>query len=596
MGFGKGRQAFSRRLRTQLMIVFVATISVLVAVISGFNYNRSRQVIQEQSADMMQQYLEQNQYNINLYTEEVERILWLLRVQDSLLDYMRQGWGNQNILKAKDIFDYTNTMLSNYDYLDSIYYFGSDGTALGVTRSRNMVTQEPNPDLSWYKLGIQEEVFANQGRVLWYGGYTNQDFTMEKESESYYYITAVGTVWLGTERYVSVVINIRQSEIADLIARMDTSGERESYLMDETGNIIVHQDESKVGTSADISVKELKKDESYLMGKDIQINYSQMKDLSWTIVTEVTEASMYKNLDLLKQWFVVLAANAVIVAVILFSYILNRLTGPLEQLREAMEQMESGSLGIQLDASSRNELGMLGREFNRMSSSINDMVIQIRDMEEEKRILEKEALKGQLNPHFLFNTLSNMRFMVKLGSEEELESCFGALGEMLRPMYRSEGELWSLSQELDYTSNYIKIMNCRFSGNLSMELEIPEHLMEIQVLKFMLQPLVENAVEHGFRGNRDRGMIVIGAEQKEEKIEIYIEDNGNGISVEEQERITLLLKQAESRKELYKHHVGIVNVHRRLKVHFGQEYGVRVESVPGEFTCIYLTMPVIRIS
>lgn len=597
MKSGTGRYAFSRRLRTQLMMVFLATIIMLVGAVSVLSYNRSKQVISEQSADLMQQYMEQNQHSIKLYTEEVERLLWLLRVQDSLQSYMHVGWGsNQTIMQAKEIFDYSNTMLSNYDYLDSIYYFGNDGTALGVTKKKNMVTKEPNPNLDWYQLGIQEEVLENQGRVLWYGGFTNQDFTLEKneEEEVYHYITAVGTTWIGTGRYVSVVVNIKQSELASRVALADKSGEMESYLMNEDGTIVVHQDEARVGTQSEFTLKELENSgESYRMGDDIQINYSNVEDLPWTIVTEITKASLYENLSLLQQWFGILAVGGVLVALVLFSYILNRMTAPLEQLRAAMGEMETGSLGIQLDESSRNELGLLGREFNRMSRSINTMVTQIRDMEEEKRILEKEALQGQLNPHFLFNTLSNMRFMAKLGREEELETCFGALGRMLRPMYRSEGELWSLSQELDYMSNYITIMNCRFSGNLSMEFEIPEYLLELQVLKFILQPLVENAVEHGFAGTQGPGIIVMGAEQQGNQLELYVEDNGNGIREEEQERLRRMLKQAESQKELYRDHVGVVNVHRRLKVHFGNDYGIQIESVPGESTCIYLTMPVL---
>lgn len=587
---------FSRRLQTQLMIVFVATVIVMMGIVSILSYNRSKRVIQEQSADIMQQYLRQTENNVQHYTEEIEKLLWLLMIQDSLQEYMRRGWeNNENILVAREILDYSNVMLSNYDYLDSIYYYGNNGEALGITRSRNMVTLRPNPDLPWYQLGIQEEVAANQGGVLWYGGYTNQDFTIEEEEKIYPYITAVGTVWLGTGRYVSVVVNILQSEMADRISMVDMPGERASYLMNQDGTIVVHQDEKKIGTKSEFTQKELEKGgENYLMGDDIQINYYKIDGLPWTIVAEVTKESLYENLNQLKQWFVVLSAGGLLVAIVLMSYILYRLTAPLKQLRNVMDQMKNGFLGIQLDESSKNELGMLGRAFNRMSRSINEMVEQIRDMEEEKRILEKEALQGQMNPHFLFNTLSNMRFMAKLGQTQELESCFGALGRMLRPMYRSEGELWSLREELDYMSNYITIMNCRFGGGLSMEFEITEYLMELQVLKFILQPLVENAVEHGFVGARNKeGMIVMGADQKGNRLEMYVEDNGSGIAEEELERIREMLKQAESQKELYRNHVGVVNVHRRLKVHFGSAYGIRLESTLGESTCIYLTMPVI---
>lgn len=593
----KGGQTFSRRLRSQLMAVFMATITLLVAVVSVFSYKRAEKVIQEQSAGMMQQYFQQNQYNIRRYTKEVEKILRLFMIQDSLQDYMRQGWKNEfgSIQKAMQIFEYTNTVMGNYEYLDSIYYYGNDGTALGVNEKKNMVTQKGDLSLPWYDLGIQEEAMENPGKVMWFGGNTNQDFSMDEETEVIPYVSAVGTVWLGTGRYATVVVNIRQSALADLFTKSDAAAEQESYLMDDDGIIVVHRDGDRVGKKADFTPEELEaSNEGYLMDSDIQVNYHRIDGLPWTIVTEIPNEALYGSLVSLKRWFLVLAAGGLVVALALSAYSLYRLTAPLKRLREAMERMENGALGEQLDESSKNELGMLGRQFNRMSRSIHTMIEQIRDMEEEKRILEKEALQGQLNPHFLFNTLSNMRFMAKLKQNEALEECFGALGRMLQPMYRSEGELWSLRQELDYMSNYITIMNCRFGGKLSMEFEIPDVLTELQVLKFILQPLVENAIEHGFASSGGEGMILMGARLIEDKLQMYVEDNGSGICQEEQKRLGELLIQAESQKELYRNHVGVVNVHRRLKVHFGEDYGIRLESTPGQSTCIYLLMPVIQ--
>lgn len=589
-------QTFSRRLQSQLMVVFMVTITLLVGIVSIFNYKRSEKVIQEQASSLMQQYFQQNQYSITRYTKEIEKLLRLLMVQDDLQDYMRQGWNDQfeSIQRSMRIFGYTNTLMGNYEYLDSVYYYGNDGTALGVVEKKNMVTQKPNLELPWYTQSIQEEALNNPGKVLWFGGYTNQDLAMEKEEEEFPYVTAVGSVWLGTGRYVVVVVNIRQNTFADLFTKSDSPDARESYLLDDEGMIVVHQKAEMVGKWAGFTPQELKEaGGEYLMKEDIQINYHKMEKLPWTIVSEIPKDSLYGSLVSLKQWFVVLAGGGLLVAFALSAYSLYRLTAPLNRLRAAMERMENGSLGEQLDESSKNELGMLGRQFNRMSKSIHTMIEQIREMEEEKRMLEKEALQSQLNPHFLFNTLSNMRFMAKLGQNKALEESFGALGRMLQPMYRSEGELWSLRQEVEYMSNYITIMNCRFGGKLSIEYEIPETLMELQVLKFILQPLVENAVEHGFVSSGSEGLIVMGAERKEQQLKMYVEDNGRGIPKKEQQRLFRLLKKVENQKELYKNHVGIINVHRRLKVHFGETYGIQLESVPGKSTCIYLVMPII---
>ncbi|MDD3278070.1 MAG: histidine kinase [Lachnospiraceae bacterium] len=593
-------KTFSWKLRTQLMLISVITVTLLVVAVSVLNYKRSEKVIQEQSANTIQQYFAQNQYSIINFTNEVEKVLRLLMTQEQMTEYMRQGWTNQfeSVQKANQVFDYAQTMMQNYEYIDSIYYFGNDGTMLGEKKSRNILNLEPDHSLPWYSLRMKDHVKENLGKIQWFGGYTNLDMDTEEDAEEKYgkipYVTAVGGVWLGNGRYVSVVVNVRESAFVNLFTKSDASDERESYLMDSSGTIIVHRDDERLGKKADVTIKELERaDGNYLMKKDIQINYYKLDKLDWRLISEISTDALYGDLTSLKTWFIVLAFAALTVGFILFSYMINVLTTPLKQLRVVMGHMENGALGEQLDESSRNELGMLGRQFNHMSRSIENMVAQMKEIEEEKRVLENEALHAQLNPHFLFNTLSNMRFMAKMGQTEVLEECFTSLGNMLQPMYRSVGDLWSLRQEMDYMSNYIAIMNCRFGGKLSMEFEIPEYLVELQVLKFILQPMVENAVEHGFAASGGEGFIVMGAQKYDDILELYVEDNGSGITELELEQLQQNLRQAENQKELYKNHVGVVNVHRRLKVHFGEAYGIRIESVPGESTCVYLRMPVI---
>ena len=591
------RQTFSRRLRTQLLAIYIAIITLFVGGVSILSYKQSETVVRDQSGEIMQQYFQQSEYGIKQQTQEVEKLLRLLMIQEDLQEYMREGWDKSydTVRRTMEIFSYTNTVLGNYEYIDSVYYYGNDGTALGVENDSNHLTQGTDLNLPWYQLDISQETGNHTGAVFWYGGYSSKDFAIEPFERDIPYVTAVSAVWLEPGRYAVIVVNIRQEQFAHLFAQSQNIEERENYLINDNGEIIIHQDEKKVGSQVDFDLQNLKQDnEEYFMNGDIQINYHRIEDLSWTFITEIPQKVLYKELTALKRSFFILAAGGIAAAAALSAYSLYRLTLPLNDLRRAMERMENGALGEKLDESSKNELGLLGRQFNKMSGSIQTMVGQIRQMEEEKRILEKEALQGQLNPHFLFNTLSNMRFMAQMGQMEPLETCFGALGKILLPMYRSTGEMWSLRQELDYLSNYFTILNCRFGGKLSLEIEIEDVYMDMQVLKFILQPLAENAAEHGFRNGEEEGIIILGAEQKEDRLTLYMEDNGKGIPPKEQERLEQTLKQAENQKELYRNHVGIVNVHRRLKVHFGEEYGLRLESVFGEFTCVYLTMPVIK--
>ena len=400
------RQTFSRRLRTQLLAIYIAIITLFVGGVSILSYKQSETVVRDQSGEIMQQYFQQSEYGIKQQTQEVEKLLRLLMIQEDLQEYMREGWDKSydTVRRTMEIFSYTNTVLGNYEYIDSVYYYGNDGTALGVENDSNHLTQGTDLNLPWYQLDISQETGNHTGAVFWYGGYSSKDFAIEPFERDIPYVTAVSAVWLEPGRYAVIVVNIRQEQFAHLFAQSQNIEERENYLINDNGEIIIHQDEKKVGSQVDFDLQNLKQDnEEYFMNGDIQINYHRIEDLSWTFITEIPQKVLYKELTALKRSFFILAAGGIAAAAALSAYSLYRLTLPLNDLRRAMERMENGALGEKLDESSKNELGLLGRQFNKMSGSIQTMVGQIRQMEEEKRILEKEALQGQLNPHFLIH-------------------------------------------------------------------------------------------------------------------------------------------------------------------------------------------------
>ena len=191
------------------------------------------------------------------------------------------------------------------------------------------------------------------------------------------------------------------------------------------------------------------------------------------------------------------------------------MTKPLISLTTVIKKMGQGNLGLTLDLDMRNELGILIAQFNKMSKNILDLMEQKETIEEKKRMIEIGALQSQINPHFFYNTLNTIKWMAIMVKADNIVESITTLGDYLQPMFK-KGMFCTIQEEIDYIENYIKIMNYRMAGGIKFENHIAVEVRDCQILRFLLQPLVENAISHGLK-NQNGGVITITAvEQKNE--------------------------------------------------------------------------------
>ena len=588
-----------RRLKTQLIFVFAVIITGMMVFVSWFTYKKVEAVVERQSADITQQYFQQNEYNISTFTDEVNNFLKILTQSADVQGYIRSGWSNEfsAVVAANAVFDEATVLMGNYDYVESIYIYGDNGVVLGVNAKENIVIQPRDKSQLFYQSPMYENARNSPWDTFWYGRYDSFAFEGSESmraDEPVSYITAVASINFLGHHAGCVVVNMEESWLADMIGYADENRKRESFLVDEDGVIVVHRNPDRLGDEIGFLLEEKDSGENYIMQDNMQINFRRLKsrqNIPWTLISEVPVSVLYADMRSLRQWFVVSAVAALAVGLGMAAYFLYRLTKPLDELRIAMSQMEQGKLGAQLREDSRNELGMLGRQFNRMSQSIEELVNQIQTVEEEKRMLEKEALQAQINPHFLFNTLSNIKYMAMIVKSNTIAESITALGNFLAPIYKSNADLWRLEDEISYVENYVKIMNYRFGGQIKTEYEMPDEARQLYLLKFILQPLVENAIQHGFEKREGAGTIVIRARKENGLLAVCVEDDGCGLSEEE-------LLKLRTRLEAYgckqgQGHIGLGNVHRRLKVYYGDAYGVSVESREGSGTTVCVRVPVL---
>lgn len=265
------------------------------------------------------------------------------------------------------------------------------------------------------------------------------------------------------------------------------------------------------------------------------------------------------------------------------------LTRPIMRLIEHMEVISSGNFSKNPDIESNDELGIIGRQINEMSAHVSVLMEnRIRD-EQEKMNLELKILQAQINPHFLYNTLDSIKWIATMQHNAGIVKVVSALSSLLKNMAKGFNEKVTVRQELDFLDNYITIEKIRYIELFDVEISIDTPaLYDARIIKLTLQPLVENSIFSGIEPSGKPGLIKIHIYSQEQILYISIRDNGIGIS---EENIARLLTDTSRVTKNYMSGIGLPNVDRRIKLVYGQEYGIKIDSELGVYTCVTVSLP-----
>ncbi len=265
------------------------------------------------------------------------------------------------------------------------------------------------------------------------------------------------------------------------------------------------------------------------------------------------------------------------------------LTNPIMRLGQHMEVIASGDFRKNPDIESDDELGMIGRQINQMSSQVSILMEnRIRD-EQEKMGLEIKMLQAQINPHFLYNTLDSIKWIATLQHNSGIVKVVSALSSLLKNMAKGFNEKVTVRQELDFLDSYVTIEKIRYIELFDVEITVDDpSLYDARIIKLTLQPIVENSIFSGIEPSGKPGLIQIHVFTREQVLYISVRDNGVGIS---EENIARMLTDTSRVTKHYMSGIGLPNVDRRIKLVYGEQYGLHIESQVGFYTCVTVSLP-----
>ncbi|KIL41338.1 hypothetical protein SD70_07780 [Gordoniibacillus kamchatkensis] len=317
----------------------------------------------------------------------------------------------------------------------------------------------------------------------------------------------------------------------------------------------------------------------YLVASD----YNNIAD--WYVVSLVPFSYLGRESDQFLRALLVVLAVLAAACLLLALLIARSISNPLDKLVKRMERVKQGDIESEVDDPYRDELGYLSRTFNSMIRQIGRLIEQVKDEQKQKRETELQMLQAQINPHFLFNTLNSLRWTAMLSQADSVSRGLGALAELLRSTIVEKNELVTLRREMRNIDNYVTIQKARYGSSLAVEYDIPEALLDGLILKFLLQPIVENAILHGIGDRETGGRIIISAARDRALLRIAVKDDGQGMDEAAMEALT----RSANRSQLAG--IGVHNVAERIRLNFGEPCGIEIDSRVGEGTEVRLIVP-----
>ena len=285
----------------------------------------------------------------------------------------------------------------------------------------------------------------------------------------------------------------------------------------------------------------------------------------------------------------VIASVIVTMLVMMLSYYVARsITRPITHLSSVTEKVSRGDLSVRANTDVGAEVGVLSKSLNDMIDRINKLLDQVKEEQISLRETELELLQSQINPHFLYNTLDTIVWLAESGDQQQVVKMVGSLSDFFRTTLNSGRDIVTIKDELRHVGSYLEIQQVRYQDILDYDISVDESLYKYTIPKITLQPLVENALYHGIKNKRGKGHISVTGEMGASYFNIYVEDNGIGIPEDRLEQIQNKINNtSDEDDEVF----GLHNVNERIRLKFGNRYGIHVESEYGKGTRVGVMLP-----
>jgi two-component system sensor histidine kinase YesM len=492
--------------------------------------------------------------------------------------------------------DYMSNLVNNFvasnSFVKTLYVLRDKGTSWGSGSFKlSKVYRQSVHDLKWVQLARQKD-----GEPAW-GPLDYDPFSgIAERNDLVLPVTRVIKDFESLDDIGYLLVNLDGEKIVNRIGQIrlgDTGG---FFVVDNEGTIVIDGRLERVGqplTDKDLRDWAAKGREAEFEYKSNGVKYYNIKQpLSngWSVVGSVPIHEITDELTGMRRMIWTSAVGFALLAVLIGLLLARQVTKPIKQLTAQMKVAESGDFTVRTEVRSQDEIGHMSRQFNKMIKRIDELVQEVHTVQESKRQAELRAVMHRIHPHFLFNTLSTIKWLIRYNQSAKAYNALSALVLLLEANMGKKGNFVTLAEELDIVGKYLTILEIRYDTEFRLHLEIDAEAGQFRIPRMLIQPIVENAIFHGLVPTRGDGDIWVHARNTQDAVLIEIRDNGRGIS----SNYLRKLEDAEETDQSSMTGIGLKHVHESIRLYYpaGSELKIMNDESGGATVLMKLIKPV----
>ena len=574
------RRVSNRSFRFMISMSFTFVALTGMILITAVLLNRYERTLERQVLSDSQKLIGQVEINLNTYLRS------MMRSSDAVY---------YNVIKKVD-FDKGDiseelSLLyeANKDNLVSIACFTRDGELLGAAPVGSLKKNVNITAQSWF------EDASDKMENLHFSDLHVQNIFENKSGRYYWVVSLSRGVELTNDGKMSggiLLVDMNFSGIQQLFTEVNNDGKGYVYLIGRDGEIIYHprqnlifsniiQENNQTASTYDEGVHN-----EEFQGEQRVVVVKTVGYTGWKIVSVVSKESLFSDLNQTRMMALLNLVLAIFLMIFVNQYVAVRITDPLKKLEKSIQGIEMKQQPV-VYIGGPPEIQHLGLTIRFMVEELQELTDKMVKEQEEKRKNELDALQSQINPHFLYNTLDSIMWMIESERYEDAVSMVQALGRLLRISLSRGKNVISVGDELQHARSYLAIQKYRYKNKFTSYFEVEPDIEQYKTIKLVIQPLIENAIYYGMEYMDGEGEIHIRAYTRDQDLYLEVEDNGPGMPEEQVEHLLTGGEKARQKGS----GIGLKNVNQRIQLYFGTQYGLEIESEPDEGTVVRIHIP-----
>ncbi|MBD1382624.1 sensor histidine kinase [Metabacillus arenae] len=577
--------------RVKLILVFSLLIFLTASILGGITYYQFAKSSQERTEEYQIQLADQMNRNLNRYFKEMQIISLSPLYDQEILNILKE----HRTPSDKTSFPPANERIQMWRYISSLIHMRNE--IKGIHMMANDGTIFSNLDSNTVMLKVFE---MNNEWVKKIKKADGEWVLLPLHQPNYYLSKDVAVFSVARlirdpatyEPLGMIKIDLKQDLIEEIVSNINT--ESHIFILDKHNQFIYPNKEDKIIENSFLSEIEGIKVNNYtnipINGTDYMMVYNESTYSGVKTIILTPRSSIFSEVNHLRKVIIIVVILGILISFLLGIILSKPLVGSIHTLRKAMDNVKKGNLAQRVSIHSDDEIGQLGKGFNHMINEIDRLVSEVYKTSLREKEAEIRALQSQMNPHFLYNTLESINMLAITKGNLDVSDMVISLGRLMRYTIDNSAKIVTLDEELAFIHSYVSIQQVRMGEKLQYSENIGPSLRKTLIPKLVLQPLVENAIVHGIF--ESGGHIFIKAYVEGEKLHIAIIDNGKGVTSKQLSQIERCIENAPSPSSEKHNGIALSNVHERIQLLYGKQYGIKIVSEEQKGFSVTLTLPI----